>query len=74
MRNRDSRYTLLFEEWVTEGPFIISQGEVGPGEINSLRVVCSHSTPAQVEGGGVCDNEETSSASTSPADWCGIAV
>uniref|UniRef100_A0A383VV85 CYTH domain-containing protein n=1 Tax=Tetradesmus obliquus TaxID=3088 RepID=A0A383VV85_TETOB len=24
MRNRDGRYTLLFEEWVTEGPFIIS--------------------------------------------------
>ena len=24
MRNRDGRYTLMFEEWVTEGPFIIS--------------------------------------------------
>jgi hypothetical protein len=24
MRNRDGRYTLMFEEWVTEGDFIIS--------------------------------------------------
>lgn len=24
MRNRDGRYTLMFEEWVTEGNFIIS--------------------------------------------------
>lgn len=24
MRNRDGRYNLMFEEWVTEGPFIIS--------------------------------------------------
>ena len=24
MRNRDGRYNLMFEEWVTDGPFIIS--------------------------------------------------
>mgnify|MGYP001807085020 CR=1 FL=1 len=24
MRNRDGRYKLMFEEWVTEGDFIIS--------------------------------------------------
>lgn len=24
MRNRDGRYSLMFEEWVSEGPFIIS--------------------------------------------------
>ncbi len=24
MRNKDGRYTLMFEEWVTEEPFIIS--------------------------------------------------
>lgn len=24
MRNRDGKYSLMFEEWVTEGPFIIS--------------------------------------------------
>ena len=24
MRNRDGRYNLMFEEWVTEGPFVIS--------------------------------------------------
>lgn len=24
MRNRDGRYSLMFEEWVTDGPFIIS--------------------------------------------------
>jgi hypothetical protein len=24
MRNRDGRYSLMFEEWVAEGPFIIS--------------------------------------------------
>ena len=24
MRNRDGRYTLMFEEWVCDGPFIIS--------------------------------------------------
>lgn len=24
MRNRDGRYSLMFEEWVTEGPFVIS--------------------------------------------------
>lgn len=33
MRNRDGRYNLMFEEWVTDGPFIISPRitfEVGP--------------------------------------------
>ena len=24
MRNRDGRYNLMFEEWVTDGPFVIS--------------------------------------------------
>ena len=24
MRNRNGRYSLMFEEWVTEGPFVIS--------------------------------------------------
>lgn len=24
MRNRDGRYNLMFEEWITDGPFIIS--------------------------------------------------
>lgn len=34
MRNRDGRYSLMFEEWVTEEPFIISPRitfEVGEG-------------------------------------------
>merc|ERR1719313_954785 len=26
MRNRDGKYMLMFEEWVTDGPFIISPG------------------------------------------------
>jgi hypothetical protein len=36
MRNRDGRYNLMFEEWVTDGPFVISpritfEVRVGPG-------------------------------------------
>jgi hypothetical protein len=34
--------------------------------MNELRVVCSNSTPAYVQEGGVCDNEVTSCALKHP--------
>lgn len=45
MRNRDGRYNLMFEEWVTDGPFIISPRitfEARPG----LGAPAKHSTGA----------------------------
>jgi hypothetical protein len=41
MRNRDGRYTLMFEEWVTEGNFIISPRYLPPWPVMHLLFSCS---------------------------------